>query len=191
MNAPPAALPGALGASFRGSLGGSLGGWCRRSFGGSLIATLFAVLLHACAALPPANLQAPDIGVSDLALTDIGLDRLRFLVTLDALNPNEVDVPLTNVRLDLTVFDVALAQGAMIERHVTLPAGGRQRVPVEFTVPTSKLLDVIARFKSGNWDDFTYRLAGQANWGNTPFGVPFERTGNLDVLKRLLILFGG
>ena len=152
---------------------------------------LLAALLHGCAALPPANLQSPEITVSDLALTDIGLDRLRFLVTFDALNPNDVDVPLTNVRLDLTVFDVALAQGTMVERHVTLPSRGRQRVPVDFTVPTSRLLDVIARFKAGNLDDFTYRLAGQASWGNSPFGVPFERTGNLDALKRLLILFGG
>ena len=156
----------------------------------ALTVALFVSIFPGCAALPPANLQAPEVGVSDLELTDIGLDQLRFRVTLNALNPNEVDVPLTNVRLDLTVFDVALAQGTTIERRVTLPAGGRQRVPVEFTVPTSKLLDLIARFKTGNWDDFTYRLVGQANWGNTPFGVPFERTGNLDVLKRLLILFG-
>ena len=110
---------------------------------------LLAALLHGCAALPPANLQSPEITVSDLSLTDIGLDRLRFLVTFDALNPNDVDVPLTNVRLDLTVFDVVLAQGTMVERHVTLPSRGRQRVPVDFTVPTSRLLDVIARFKAG------------------------------------------
>ena len=73
---------------------------------------------------------------------------------------------------------------------MTLPARGRQQVPVEFTVPTSRLLDVLERFRSGNWDNFSYRLAGHANWGNTPFGVPFERSGNLDILKRLSILFG-
>jgi LEA14-like dessication related protein len=152
----------------------------------------FAVaLLAACGSLPPSNLQAPEVGVSDLTLTDIGLDRLRFLVMLETVNPNEVDVPLTNVRLDLTVFDVALAQGTVVERQVLLPARGRQQVPVEFTVPTSKLLDVLDRFRSGNWDNFNYRLAGRANWGNTPFSVPFERSGNLDTLKRLAIIFGG
>lgn len=157
---------------------------------GLLLAHLAVVLLSACSSLPPPNLQAPEISVGDLALTDIGLDRLKFLVTLETLNPNDVDVPLTNVRLDLTVFDVALAQGALIERQVTLPSRGRQLVPVEFTVPTARLLDVLERFRRGNWDNFNYRLAGHANWGDTPFGVPFERSGNLDILKRLSILFG-
>lgn len=155
-----------------------------------VLVALLASLLGACGSLPPANLQAPEVSVSDLVLTDIGLDRLKFLVTLDTANPNDVDVPLTNVRLDLTVFDVALAQGTVIERQVTLPSRGSRRVPVEFTVPTSRLLDVIARFRTGNWENFSYRLAGSANWGNTPFGVPFERSGNLDILKRLSILFG-
>ena len=109
---------------------------------------------------------------------------------LETINPNTVDVPLTNVRLDLTVFDIALAHGTVIERRVILPAGGSQQVPVEFTVPTSKLLDVLERFRSGHWDNFSYRLAGYANWGDTPYGVPFERSGNLDILKRLSILFG-
>lgn len=156
-----------------------------------LSATLFVLLLCGCSSLPPVHLQPPEIAVSDLALTDIGLERLRFLVMLDTSNPNDVDVPLTNVRLDLTVFDVALAQGTVIERQVTLPSRGTRRVPVEFTVPTGRLLDVVARFRTGNWEDFSYRLAGHANWGDTPFGVPFERTGNLDFLKRLSILFGG
>lgn len=155
-----------------------------------LLAPLAMALLAACSSLPPPNLQAPEVGVSNLSLIDIGLDRLRFLVMLETINPNTVDVPLTNVRLDLTVFDIALAHGTVIERQVMLPAGGRLQVPVEFTVPTSKLLDVLERFRSGNWDNFSYRLAGHANWGNTPFGVPFERSGNLDILKRLSILFG-
>jgi len=155
-----------------------------------LLVHLTLVLLAACGSLPPANLQPPDVGVSNVALTDIGLDRLRFQVLLETRNPNAVDVPLTNVRLDLTVFDVALAHGTVVERQVTLPAGGSLQVPVEFTVPTSRLLDVLDRFRNGNWDNFSYRLAGNANWGNTPFGVPFERSGNLDILKRLPIIFG-
>lgn len=156
-----------------------------------LPAILLTCLLNACSALPPANLQPPEVAVADLALADIGLERLRFLVTLDTINPNDVDIPLTDVRLDLTVFDIAVAQGTVVQRQVTLPARGSRRIPVEFTVPTSRLLDLVARFRSGNWTDFSYRLSGQANWGNTPFQVPFERSGNLDILKRLAIVFGG
>lgn len=155
-----------------------------------LLAVVAVALLSACQVLPPANLQSPEIAVSELALIDIGLDRLRFLVTLDTFNPNDVDVPLTDVRLDLQVFDIALAHGGVIERRVTLTSRGRQRVPVELTVPTGKLLDVLERLRSDDLENFSYRLAGHANWGNTPFPVTFERTGNLDILKRLSILFG-
>lgn len=154
-------------------------------------ALLLACLLSACSALPPADLRPPEVAVADLALTDIGLERLRFLVSLDTTNPNDVDIPLTDVRLDLTVFDIPLAQGAVIQRQVTLPARGSRRIPVEFTVPTARLLDLVVRFRSGAWTNFSYRLNGQANWGNTPFQVPFERTGNLDILKRLATIFGG
>lgn len=155
-----------------------------------LLAIMVGQWLSGCGHLPPANLQPPEIAVSDVMLTDFGLDRLRFRVILDTFNPNDVDLPLTDVRLELTVFDVALAQGTVIERRVTLPSRASQRVPVEFTVPTVRLVDVIARFGTGRWYDFSYRLAGRANWGDTPFGVPFERSGNLDILKRLSILFG-
>ena len=50
-----------------------------------LLAHFALLLLAACGSLPPANLQAPEVGVSDLTLTDIGLDRLRFQVDGDAL----------------------------------------------------------------------------------------------------------
>src|SRR5690606_20125517 len=86
-----------------------------------LLGLLLALLVAGCGSLPPANLQPPDVSVADLALTDIGLDRLRFRVELDADNPNDFDMPLTNVRLDLSVFDVVLAEGFVVDNRVTLP----------------------------------------------------------------------
>ncbi len=156
-----------------------------------LLGLLLGLLAAGCASLPPPNLQPPDVSVADLALTDIGLDRLRFRVELEADNPNDFDMPLTNVRLDLTVFDVVLAEGFVVDSRVTLPALASRRVPVVFTVPTRRLLDVMQRFRSGSWNRFTYRLAGSARWGNTPFDVPFERSGDLDTLRRLAEIFGG
>ena len=156
-----------------------------------LLGLLLALLVAGCGSLPPANLQPPDVSVADLALTDIGLDRLRFRVELDADNPNDFDMPLTNVRLDLSVFDVVLAEGFVVDSRVTLPALASRRVPVVFTVPTSRLLDVMQRFRDGRWNRFTYRLSGSARWGNTPFDVPFERSGDLDTLRRLADIFGG
>jgi LEA14-like dessication related protein len=156
-----------------------------------LIGLVLALFLAGCASLPPANLQPPDVSVADFALTDIGLDRLRFRLELDADNPNDFDMPLRNVRLDLTVFDVVLAEGFVVDSRVTLPALASRRLPVVFTVPTSRLLDVMQRFRGGSLNRFTYRLAGSARWGNTPFEVPFERSGDLDTLRRLLDIFGG
>lgn len=156
----------------------------------AMMTVLFALSSASCSVLPPANLRPPDVAIADLALTDIGLDRFKFRAALETFNPNDLVVPLTNVRVDLTVLDVKLAEGLVIERRVELPARGRTTIPVEFTVPTARLLDLITRFRTSGWATFDYRLAGSANWGDTPFGVPFERSGNLDVLKRLADIFG-
>jgi LEA14-like dessication related protein len=158
------------------------------------LATLLIVvsaLGAGCGLMPPADLRPPEVAVADLTLTDIGLDRLKFKVLLQTTNPNDLVLPLTNVTMKLTAFGVELADGYVVERRLELPALGTATVPVEFTVPTSRLLDLLDRFRASNWDNFDYRLAGSANWGNTPFSVPFERTGNLDVLKRLSRLLGG
>ncbi|MGE0803255.1 MAG: LEA type 2 family protein [Lautropia sp.] len=155
-----------------------------------VLAAAAAVLPAACAALPPANLRSPEIAVADLALVDFGLDRLRLRAVLDTENPNDVVVPLTDIRMDLMVFGVALAQGFVVDRRVDLPARGRIAVPVEFTVPIGRLLDVVDRFRARGWEQFDYRLTGTANWGETPFPVPFERSGNLELLKRLPGILG-
>lgn len=155
----------------------------------AVVAALLA-LLGACALVPPPNLRPPDIAIADLALTDIALDRLVFRVTVDTANPNDLPVPLTDIRMDLTVFGVELARGHVPQRRIELPALGRAAIPVEFTVPTGRLLDLLERIRNRGMDDLDYRLAGSARWGDSPFDIPFERSGNLDILRRLSGLLG-
>lgn len=143
------------------------------------------VLLPACSALPPLGLEAPRLSFAGLSVPRAGLDEIEFLLTVIADNPNEVDVPLSNLRFDLELFGLPFASGAARDPRLTLPGRGTRQVPIAFTVPTSALLDLVSRARSEGSGRLEYRLKGSANWGSSPFTIPFEKTGDLDALRRL------
>jgi Late embryogenesis abundant protein len=62
--------------------------------------------------------------VSEIGLRDFGLSEVRFEVLLEARNPNDVDVPLTNMRADLELFGTPFATDAVPASTVYLPRQG-------------------------------------------------------------------
>jgi LEA14-like dessication related protein len=144
-----------------------------------------ACLLSGCNALPPPDLKTPRIAVSDVSVRDLGLSELRFAVTVRADNPNDVEIPLSNLKFDLDLLGRPFAQGAADDARLRLPARATREVPIEFTVPTARILDLFAAARSAGLSNLSYRLKGSANWGSSPFSIPFERSGNLDALARL------
>jgi len=141
--------------------------------------------LPACSALPPIGLQAPRLSFAGLSVPRAGLDEIEFLLTVIADNPNEVDVPLSNLRFDLELFGLPFASGAARDPRLTLPGRGTRQVPIAFTVPTSGLLDLVSKARSEGSGRLEYRLRGSANWGSSPFTIPFETTGDLEALRKL------
>lgn len=149
---------------------------------GTLAAT---AALAACSALPPLGLQAPRLSFAGLSVPRVGLDEIEFLLTVIADNPNEVDVPLSNLRFELELFGLPFASGAARDQRLTLPGRGTRQVPIAFTMPTSGLLDLVSKARSEGSGRLEYRLAGSANWGDSPFTIPFEKTGDLEALRKL------
>lgn len=141
--------------------------------------------LPACSALPPLDLKAPRLSFAGLSVPRAGLDEIEFLLTVIADNPNEVDVPLSNLRFDLELFGLPFASGAARDPRLTLPGRGTRQVPIAFTMPTSGLLDLVSKARSEGSGRLEYRLRGSANWGNSPFTIPFEKTGDLEALRKL------
>ena len=142
-----------------------------------------------CNAIPPMDLKSPTLGFSDLTVSDISLDRVKFVVTVAAENPNDVDIPLSNMRFDLAVLDTALGNGTTTSRDVLIPKRSSTQVPIEFTVGTSQLLDVVRKVRIADLAKLSYSLKGSANWNNGPFSIPFERKGDLGALKKLVETF--
>lgn len=146
--------------------------------------------LAACGVLPPANLIAPRLSFSDLAIRDVGLSEIRFALQVSAENPNEVDIPLRNVAFELDLLGSAFASGTVAGGQVDLPAHGQREIPVEFTVPTMRLIEVFARLRDASLEGPVYRLRGSATWGHSGIAIPFERSGDLEALRRLRQILG-
>jgi LEA14-like dessication related protein len=151
----------------------------------ALFATLLAALaVAACTAMPPADLKPPTVSVSDLELAGLGMERVRFVITVQAHSPNAVEIPLNNLRIDLSLLDRPFAQGAARDGRLTLPREATREIPIEFEVATVRLLD-LARSAWSPDSRLTYQLRGSANWGDTAVLIPFERRGEFELLRRL------
>lgn len=146
-------------------------------------------VLAACNALPPADLKSPRLGFADFRIADLGLTDIRFVVTVETENPNDIDVPLHDLDFELDLLGEPFAQGTVIDRVLTLPARGTRAVPVEFTVPTARLIGLLRSIRGADFAQWNYRLAGKATWGWSGIPLTFDRRGDLEALRELTEIF--
>lgn len=162
----------------------------RRRLLGACAALPGLAALSACSALPPPGLKPPKLSFAGLAVPGVGPSEIEFRLTVIADNPNDVELPLSNLQFDLDLLGRPFATGSSPEPTITLPRQGTRQVPIVFTVPTARLLDLLSAVRSDAAGRFEYRLRGSANWGSSPFKLPFEKTGDLEALQRLRKAFG-
>lgn len=148
-----------------------------------------ALALGACAVLPPLTLKAPELAVSEIEIADVGLNQIVFVVHVEASNPNDMEIPLANVRFDLDLLNGPFARGTVRQELLSLPARSSRNVPVEFSVPTVRVVQMIRSFKTVEWSRIGYQLRGSATWGPNGVALPFERSGDLNAVKQLVELF--
>jgi len=131
------------------------------------------------------GLKPPKIGFAELQLTSVGAQELRFLVHVEAQNPNDVDIPLSNVRFDVLVVGQPVATAAARETMFTLPANTARRIPFEVRVPTQRLAALLAQARAAGAERIDYRISGYATWGSSGLAIPIERAGTLQLPRRL------
>jgi LEA14-like dessication related protein len=160
------------------------------NFGGTIIFRCLAVAVvfltslgSGCSYIPPMNLKSPELVFSDLSISDISLEKIKFVVTVAAQNPNDVDIPLSNMKFDLNLMETSVATGAAL-KDVSLPKNGSADVPIEFTVGTNQLVGLLKQVNFRDLGKLSYSLKGSAQWNNGPFNIPFERKGDLSMLKK-------
>ncbi len=144
-----------------------------------------AALLAGCNALPPADLKPPRLDFSDFRIEELGLSEIRFVLAVATENPNETAIPLRNIDFGLELLGQPFADGSVLDREVTLPALGARTIPVQFTVPTSRLLKLLRTLRSAEPAQWSYRLVGSATWGWSGFPLRFDRRGDLEALREL------
>lgn len=144
-----------------------------------------ACVLAACNAVPPADLKAPRLRFADFDIVELGLSEIRFMLAVDTENPNDIDIPLRNLDFAIELLGAPFASGTAFDRAVTLPALGARTVPVEFTVPTSRLISLLREAKLAEPAQWSYRLSGSATWGWSGIPLRFDRHGDLEALREL------
>jgi LEA14-like dessication related protein len=142
-----------------------------------------AAIQWGCNVIPPMNLKSPELAFSDLSISEFNFEKVKFVVTVAAKNPNDVDIPLTNMKFDLNLLDTAVGKGAALN-NINLPKKGMSEVPVEFVISTSQLLGLLKQVNLRDLAKLSYGLKGSAQWNNGPFTIPFERRGDLSMLKK-------
>lgn len=156
----------------------------RFALGAACLAIAAGTSVGGCAWVPPPGVKPPVLSVSDFAIRDLGRDEIRFALTLDAENPNDFDVPVTDLRFELDLLGRPFASGNAKQRKVVLERNATRPLPIEFTVPTSRLVAFVRELSLVELTALSYRLKGSANWGDGIFTIPFERRGELDVMRK-------
>jgi LEA14-like dessication related protein len=136
-----------------------------------------------CNVIPPMNLKSPEMMFSDLSISEFNFEKVKFVVTMAAKNPNDVDIPLSNMKFNLNLLETAVGTGAAL-KDINLPKMGNADVPIEFTIGTNQLLGLLKQVNFRDLTKLSYSLKGSANWNNGPFTIPFERKGDLSMLKK-------
>lgn len=152
----------------------------RRRLSTALLAASVATLMTGCNQMvPPSNLKAPSLSVSGLGVESITRDSLKLRVRLTARNPNTVDMPLSNLRFDVSLMGQRLVHGAVAEETFTLPAQGERDVPVVLAFAGADARDLLIRLMTKGLTEVPWELKGSARWGISPIPLAFEKHGSL------------
>ena len=144
---------------------------------GALFVGAVSLIVAACVGLQPAD--PPRMSLADVRLLGGGLLEQRMLVEVRIGNPNNFDLPLEGLTVDLDVNGRPFARGYSNE-SVTIPRLGEATVPV---VATTTVFDMVQQvFALNDRAVISYKLSGKA-YVEGMFGgaVPYEKTGSLQL----------
>jgi LEA14-like dessication related protein len=146
-------------------------------------ATLFALVLAACSAIPT-NLSTPEVSFVSLRSVEASLVEQRLEVRMKVRNPNDVDLPVNGLDVDMELADEPFAHGVSA-REFVVPARGEAEFDMIVTANAATALLKIANsdFES---DSIGYRVKGKLS---TKLGllrtIPFEESGTVPIADLL------
>lgn len=145
----------------------------------SIAAACVVAMLAGCASFD--DTLPPRISLADIELAEPGLLRQDFVVDLRIANPNNIDIPVEGLTIQLEIDDQPFAEG-MSNECFTLPRLSEVSLPVKASTDTLSLMRQIMSL--GRSERITYRISGVAYVSGFVGArrVPYERKGSLSLL---------
>jgi LEA14-like dessication related protein len=141
-----------------------------------------AALLNGCANLSPYD--APKVDLIGLEALPSKGNELQFRVQLKIINPNNKDIHLEGVNLNLGLNNYDLISGSN-KQQITLPALGEARMQVDLTLSILNGLGLMQSLITQGKKPLSYQLEGKLFTSEAWLpNVPFEKSGDIALDKK-------
>ena len=149
----------------------------------SHLITLVALALAGCAALPT-NLETPEVSFVGLRAVEATVFEQRLEVRMKVHNPNDIELPVNGLDVDIELADEPFAHGVSA-REFVVPARGEAEFDMLVTANAATALLKIAG-ADHNTDSIEYKVKGKLS---TKIGllrtIPFDESGKLPIADLL------
>jgi LEA14-like dessication related protein len=144
------------------------------------VVAVLASGLIGCAALAP-RLETPEVSFVGLKALEASVFEQRLEVRLKVQNPNDLDLPVHGLDIDMDLAGERFAHGVSA-REFTVPAHGEAEFDMIVTANAATALMHILGGDRKSREEIDYRLKGKLS---TRLGmlrsIPFEETGTLPI----------
>lgn len=140
----------------------------------------FLAALAGCAGIP-SDFRSPDVDFIRMRALEANLFEQRLEVRLRVTNPNNIELPVNGLDLNVELAEEPFAQGVSA-REFVVPARGEAEFDMIVTCNAANALLKIAGSDHKSREAVPYRLSGKLS---TRLGllrsIPFDETGTLPV----------
>ena len=149
----------------------------------SFLPMLAALVLTGCAALPT-NLETPKVSFVSLRAVEASVFEQRLEVRMKVRNPNDIELPVNGLDVDIELAEEPFAQGVSA-REFVVPARGEAEFDMLVTAnAATALLKIVGADRKT--DSIDYKVKGKLS---TKIGllrtIPFEEAGTLPIADLL------
>ena len=144
------------------------------------LVALMLVVLGGCSLLAP-KFERPVLSVVSIQLLGGNLMQQSFLVKLNVQNPNDRNLPVSSLHVEMSVAGEEIAHGVSNQSFV-VPAHGENQFEMTITTNTALAILKLAGSKNAHADSIDYDMTGGARL-DLPFlrELPFHQSGTFSL----------